>query len=331
MGDAGMPVHTRVNSQRGRRPHSTGRWSEGLASWTDGETAFISVAFSWRVPDAYMCALHYRDQGLQVRVGGPGVFRLQRFSLMGQEYRLTDVAEIGGTIPDAIVHHNPMATNASRGCDVGCWHCIVPAMDGRTYTLLPDFPVRPILCDNNLSGLPADYQEHIVSRYRAERIPLLDANSGFEPRTFDRDVFERWRGINKGPWRFGFDDHGDEASVERVMKMLRGEGIPPRRLRIYVLIGNEPRDACMDRIQKVIAWGGEPHVQPFMKLVTPIKVPHVRFDWTHQDLRDVARWANTRVWKYCNFADYDRNRPGKGGRTEEPSGTGDLFTDEEAA
>ena len=39
--------------------------------------------------------------------------------------------------------------------------------EGREFTLRPDFQVRPILCDNNLSALPAEYQKHIIDRYRA--------------------------------------------------------------------------------------------------------------------------------------------------------------------
>jgi hypothetical protein len=93
-------------------------------------------------------------------------------------------------------------------------------MDGKTFTLMPDFPVRPILCDDNLSALPADYQQHIVARYIAAGVPLLDANSGFEPATFDDEVFARWRPILKGPWRFGYDETTEGANVERVFKML---------------------------------------------------------------------------------------------------------------
>ncbi len=163
-----------------------------------------------------------------------------------------------------------------------------------------------ILCDNNLSAVPADFQDHIISRYRAESVPLLDANSGFEPRTFDNEVYARWRVINQGPWRFAFDDQPEREDVRRVMHMLRAE--PAKRKRVYVLIGNEPFEACMERIREVIAWGGEPHVQPYIKLNALEKVPHVRFDWTEQKLRDVARWANGFVWRSAPFDEYDRSR-----------------------
>lgn len=272
-----------------------GSWVDGLAEWTEDDTAYLSIAFTWRLDDAYMRALWYRAQGYKVRAGGPGIFTRKHY--------LADVAEIGGDIPDAIVRHNPQATIASRGCPVGCWFCIVPKMEGRDFTLLPDFPVRPILCDNNLSALPAEYQDHIVARYQATGVPLLDANSGFEPRTFDEEVLARWTPINRGPWRFAYDDAADGEHVERVMRMLAQ--VSPRRKQVYTLIGNEPFDACMHRIKQVIGWGGEPYAQPYMKLNALTYRPHVRFDWTEHELKRVQRWVNGRVWRKTDYEHYD--------------------------
>lgn len=276
-------------------------WSGGLAEWFDGETVYLSIVFTWRIADAYKRAVWYRSQGYKVRVGGPAIFV--------RKHDLEKVAEIGGDIPDAISRHNPMATIASRGCPVGCWFCIVPKMEGKEFTLLPEFPVRPILCDNNLSALPADYQQLIIDRYRAENVPLLDANSGFEPITFTPDVYARWREIlnsGGGPWRFAYDELKERSEVFRVFKMLSGE--PQKRKRVYVLIGNEPFADCMRRIEEVIANGCEPHVQPYIKLNALERIPKVRFDWTEQKLRDVARWANGWVWKRAPFSEYDRSR-----------------------
>lgn len=282
---------------------SASKWVGGLAEWEDGETVFLSVAFTWRLDDAYMRAVFHRARGMKVRAGGPALF------LTKMQHRLADVAEIGGEIHDAIRYHNPLATFASRGCPVGCWFCIVPAMEGRSFSFIPDFPVRPILCDNNLSALPPDYQDHIIARYRAEGVALTDANSGFEPITFLPDVYARWRGLineGRGPWRFAYDETKERADVLRVMRMLSDE--PQKRKRVFVLVGNEPFEDCMRRIQEVIDHGCEPHVQPFMKLNALERKPHPRHDWTPQLLADVARWANGWVWKKAPFSEYKRDR-----------------------
>lgn len=287
----------------------TGAWHNGPAEWVIGDTAYLSVVFTWHLPQAYSRAVWRRMEGFKVRAGGPALFTAKAKAF------LSPAAEVGGDYPEAVTRHNPMATFASRGCPVGCWFCIVPAMEGRGFTLLPDFVPRPVLCDNNLSALPADYQDHIVARYRAADVPLLDANSGFEPRTFDEEVFRRWKPINRGAWRFAYDDQGDGPHVERVMRMLRAAGVSPRRVRVYVLIGNEPMAECLARIRRVIDWGGEPHAQPVMKLNTFVKRPQVRFDWSEQNLRDMARWCNGRFWKYVPFDGYRRSaRSDRNGR-----------------
>lgn len=300
-------------------------WVGGFAEWTDGDTAYLSVAFTWLLDQAYARALWYRALGYKVRAGGPALFLVK----MQHELAGMDGVQIGGDVPEAVTRHNPDATFFSRGCDVGCSFCIVPAMEGRTFTLIPDAPVRPVLCDNNLSGLTAKYQQHIIDRYVAEGVSLRDANSGFEPRTFTPDVYARWAPLvnaGRGPWRFAYDEMAERQEVLAVMRMLEAE--PARRKRVYVLIGNEPFAECMQRIQEVIDGGCEPHVQPVMKLATLVKEPWVRHDWTAQRLRDVARWANGWVWKKAPFAEYDRSQKNSVEVYDSRQG---LFTFEEAA
>ena len=94
--------------------------------------------------------------------------------------------------------------------------------------------------------------------------------------------------------------------MERVCRMLKG--YRPGRKRVYVLIGNEPFQACMDRILQVIAWGCEPHVQPVMKLNALTRRPWVREElgWNEQLLREVARWENRWLWRRIPFEAYKK-------------------------
>ncbi|HEY1433210.1 MAG TPA: hypothetical protein VGF39_16510, partial [Stellaceae bacterium] len=108
-----------------------------------------------------------------------------------------------------------------------------------------------------------------------------------------------------GPWRFGFDEQGEGAAVERAFRVLRD--VPARKKQVYTMIGHEPFEVCMDRIRKVIAWGGEPYAQPFLKLNALEKIPAIRHDWTAEKLRHVQRWVNRWLWRYTPFEDYDAN------------------------
>ena len=277
------------------------KWIGGLAQWEDGDTVYLSVAFTYLLDKAYAMALFADATGKRVVAGGPALF------LVKMQHELAEIAEIRKDYPDAIARHNPLATFASRGCPVGCYFCIVPKMEGEEFTLLPDFPVRPILCDNNLSALPAKYQDYIIERYNAEGVKLIDANSGFEPITFTEDVYLRWKPLIRaggGPWRFAFDTTDEAPQVRRVMAMLKDE--QPKHKRVYVLIGNEPYAECMARIQEVIDNGCEPHVQPLLKVVAMSRDPLPQNGWTTQKQKDVARWANARVWRHGPFEEYDR-------------------------
>jgi hypothetical protein len=290
---------------------TSGEWAKGVVHWRDGRTAYLSVVFTWHLPKARKIAEYYRAIDCRVIAGGPaftthlkyldGIAEVPTKRVMRRDKLVEVPGDIRG---DAVHRHNPMATFASRGCSLNCAFCIVPLLEGG-LSPLPDFEPRPVLCDNNLSALPADYQRHIIERYTRAEMPLLDANSGFEPTTFDDEVFARWKPIVKGPWRFGFDEATEGEAVQRVCHMLRE--VSPRMKQVYVMIGREPFDVCMDRIQKVLAWGAEPYVQPFIPLNALEKKPKVAFDWTEQKLADVQRWINGHAWrKVPDFADYNR-------------------------
>jgi hypothetical protein len=139
----------------------------------------LSVIFSWHAPIALevargtptaRCGAAGRacsrsPTGGRSRPGGTVRGLDQRFERQRGDYRMTF---------------------ASRGCPVGCWFCIVPKLEGLTFTLDWDFTPAPILCDNNLSALPGDFQDHILARYVETGTKLADCNSGFEPKRLHR-------------------------------------------------------------------------------------------------------------------------------------------------
>lgn len=257
----------------------------------------VSVIFTWHAPIAREIA--WRVEGLsEVWAGGPGLFRLAEW--WKRETGLD--CQIGLDQRFELQRGNYRMTFASRGCPVGCHFCIVPKLEGKTFTLDWDFEPAAILCDNNLSALPVDFQEHILRRYRESNTKLVDANSGFEPMAFDGGTYERWRGQLRGVWRFAFDIMPEHRQVKRMMDILKAE--PAYKKQVYVLIGNEPIDTCYERARKVIEWGGEPYCQPEMPLDTLDKTPKVRHDWTLGKLRDFQRFYNRRLWRKLSIEQY---------------------------
>lgn len=267
----------------------------------------VGVIFSWHAPIARDVALRVKDHA-EVWAGGPGLFALAKWWAEQTSLPL----QVGLDERFDKQRGKYKMTFCSRGCPVGCSFCIVPKLEGTTFKVDRGFVPAPILCDNNLSALPVEDQEFILRRYRETGTPLMDANSGFEPKTFDGGTFERWRGDLKGPWRFAFDEMSEAAEVEAMARVLKPVGA--RKKRVYVLIGLEPFVACYERARKVIEWGCEPFVQVFRPLtwLEEKSDPAPRFDWPDaRSLRDFQRYFNSpQIWRSASLQDYDP-RPGK--------------------
>lgn len=279
------------------------KWHKGIAEWIVNGVVHISVVFSWDADSAFQRCVWWKSQGYKVKVGGPGIWENKIRKMFD------DVAEWGEHYPQAVLHHNPDAVFATRGCHVGCWFCKVWQIEGKDYVPQVNFTPRPILCDNNLAAIEPEWQDAIIARYRESGCLMKDANSGFEPKSFTVQTYERWKGLiheGGGGWRFGYDETKERDEVIEMLKILKSES--RNKKRVYVLIGGEPFEDCMKRIQDVIDYGGEPYVQAVMKTTIRNKRPHVlvKYGWTLQRLRDVQRWANRWIWRKHSFDEYDR-------------------------
>lgn len=269
------------------------------------DAVYLSVIFSWHALIARQIAWRVKAAA-HVECGGPGMFALAAW--WKRETGLEVMRGVDRRFDQQRGQYK--MTFASRGCPVNCSFCIVPRLEGTDFTLDYDFQPAPVLCDNNLSALPVAFQEHVISRYQETGTRLMDANSGFEPRTFDEGTFQRWRAILRGPWRFAFDEQRERQYVEPMMAVLRE--LPAARKRVYVLVGNEPIASCYDRVRQVIAWGGEPYCQfvlPLNWLGDPTAL-RPRFDWTYQRGRDFCRYVNRYLWRYMPLSEYS-NRKGE--------------------
>lgn len=265
----------------------------------DVDLVALSVIFSWDAPRAREMALRLKDRA-EIWCGGPGMFTLANW--WRKETGLEVVRGLDGRFDKQHGHYRYCF--ASRGCPVNCSFCIVWHLEGSAQTFDPNFIPALVLCDNNLSALAVEYQTHIIQRYQEFDVLLEDANSGFEPRYFTEETYQRWKPLMRTAkaWRFALDETREFGDVERMMHILKEESA--RRKQVYCLIGNEPVEQCYARAQKIIEWGGEPWCQFVLPLnllddpALPSARVKLRCDWqSYQQGKDFCRYYNKHFWR----------------------------------
>lgn len=280
--------------------------------YDDFDAVWISAIFSWDVPYLIHHARAALSLGKDVQVGGPGTFGVR-----GYIYDYTHLTP--QSTPDARFERQPGQYEAvfwSRGCpakncslgfpkDGNPPICSVPEMEGWKFTLYDDVTPAPVIMDNNLSALPRAHQELIVERTLAAGFPEVDANSGFEPRSFRPWTAELWKRLPLKAWRFAYDELAERDAVLRMMQILDEAGVSRKKRHIYCLAGNEPMQDCELRVREIQSWGSLPYVQrrrPLNWMVGPLPT---LFDWTEQKLIDFQRWGN-RLSGGMTFGEYKR-------------------------
>jgi hypothetical protein len=260
----------------------------------------FSCVFSWDLPALAEQATIAKGHG-EVWIGGPAVtFHNDNWRWVKERTGIEPTRGIDERFEEEPVDC-PMVY-FSRGCPAytsACGFCPVPKLEGTKFRFYPNAKPARLLLDNNLSALPVDYQEYIIRRYRDEwRGGKVDCNSGFEPHTFTEETLKRWEAFPLQCWRFGYDDLSEREQSLEMMRLLGSHGYRGKRVRVYTLIGNEPKEACRQRILEVIDHGFEPcpqRLRPLNWRGGPLPTLH---DWTEPDLIAWQRFYTCpQLWK----------------------------------
>ncbi len=261
----------------------TTRWPSTFIEWTEDKTAFLSVPFTWDLPAVHQRAAWLACEGYHVRVGGPAV-------LLMPDY-LAGVAEIGGEV-DALPRHNPDATFTSRGCIRRCPFCAVPRIEGELREL-DDWPVRPIVCDNNLLACSRVHFDKVIDRLK----PLtgIDFNQGLDARlltNYHADRLAELDCIVRLAWDWSGSETGNAFMT--AYERLRRAKIPKARIQVYVLIGyKDTPEGALFRLRTCRNMGIWPNPMRYNPLDALARDTYVGEYWTDDLLRQYMRyWAN---------------------------------------
>ena len=239
--------------------------------------------FTWDLPQAYSRAVWLREMDYHVQAGGPAVKLMPDY--------LADVAECNRMAVDALPWHNPAATFTSRGCIRRCPFCAVPKIEGDLMEL-DDWPVRPIVCDNNLLACSVAHFDKVVDRLK----PLsgIDFNQGLDARLIDASVARKLAALR---WirfvRLACDSQAQKRPVATAINNLRAAGYSGG-IFCYVLVTDI--DDALDRVEFLRGLKVDPFAQPFR---APDGTP------PSKEQRRFARWVNHKaIFKTVKWNEY---------------------------
>jgi len=190
----------------------------------------------------------------------------------------------------------------TRGCIRSCGFCIVRQKEGyiKEHAEVEEF-LNPkskiiVLLDNNFLALSSHIKK--LQKY-IDRSWIMDFNQGLDIRLINKENAKLLRNIKHlKQIRFSWDLMNYGKEVKEGLKILIKAGIKPYRIMVYVLCNyNTNFKEDMYRFEELVNLG----VDPFIMI----------YENGNKKIRDFARWVNKRLYKVCDWEDYNRRTDNK--------------------
>lgn len=270
------------------------QWRKDVAAWKIGKTLYVSVPFTWLLPKAKEIIKKHSGP---VLAGGPAVYLMPDY--LG--------VEVGRECPTVrpLDFHNPLATFTSRGCVNNCGFCAVPKIEGGLKEL-DAWPVRPVVCDNNLLACSAAHFNRVIDRLKP--LPYVDINQGLDARRFKTHHTRRLAELKGVKIRFAFDHLGVESEVMDAISLARAHGFSLRSIGVYVLIGfKDTPESARYRLETIRALGIRPNPMRYQPLGALEKNRHASPEWTASELARMQRYYSRLRW--LEHIPYEQYKP----------------------
>ncbi len=234
------------------------KWPCGPTRWIENKVLYVSVPFTWNLPDLAVDFAHRDMEYDRIMVGGPAV------ALMPDFFAGMDHVTVGTSMPGVLQRVNALATRTTEGCPNKCGFCGVKRIEP-VWRELPDWPDCPVLCDNNLLESSTAHFDRVMDRL--EKHGWCDFNQGLDCRLLTGHHAERIGRVKGAIVRLALDSMSvadewlDAADLLHLFKTAKS------RVRSYVLCGfNDDPIEAWKRCELVENWGAMPLPQWFHEL-----------------------------------------------------------------
>jgi len=236
-------------------------WPKRPTQWIKDRILYISIPFTWNLPEVRSILTQKSFFWDRAVVGGPGV------SLGGDHFCDLEHVSMGPWHMEGVLQKvNSMATKTTMGCIRKCDFCAVPKIESVYFKNglceLKDWPDLPILIDNNLLAASKKHFNKVIDRLKKHTKPLdgngstADFNQGLDARLLKKHHATRIAEIKKPLVRLAFDSWGSNNQWISAFENLRNAGLPLRAIRSYVLVGFDSGvDDAWQRCRHVSSFG----------------------------------------------------------------------------
>jgi len=274
------------------------QWPKSAFYWRedDGEYSFCSIPFTWELPKVRK---FIKKRGGLWRVGGPAC------DLMPDYFKDMSNVRSGGGRDGVLQMIAPYATRTTVGCPRSCQFCgIGRKLIEPIFTELPDWPDKPVLCDNNLLAASEGHLGRVFDRLRWWG--WADFNQGLDCRKITRQIAAQINSIGKPLVRVSLDGWSVKEAWDRAIHYLIEAGVAKSRIRSYVMIGyGDSPDRDVERIQyaKNILNPASVGAMWFHELdamnANKATMRQLAMGWTDRLRVDVMRWSYGKCKKYA--------------------------------
>jgi len=268
-------------------------WKKGIATWIVHRTLYISVPFTWLMPEAERLREAWLEKNRRNKalIGGPGTMQ---------------PSECPGFEP--LLFHNPCATFTTRGCVNNCKFCAVPKLEPE-FIELPTWRPAPLICDNNLLASSFKHIERVIES--CKHFDLVDFNQGLEAKRFTPEIADLF-GTIRCKIRFAFDHWGEETEVHDAIKLCRER--TTTNITVYCLIGfNDTPEDARARLELIHSWKAETapmRYQPIDGEYSLRKNSYVAPGWTEAELQRMTRYYfRQSAFRHIPYEEFDVRVP----------------------
>jgi len=267
-------------------------WPKGPTSWIEDRHLFVSVPFTWNLPDIRAAASQRSFFWDGVTVGGPAVKLSRRFK---NPFRWPDGVTVDyGDIDGVLERVNPRAMRTSMGCVNSCGFCGVPIIEPKFYEWRIH-TATPIICDNNFLACSETHRRCVYNCLNQHPFDVqIDFNQGLDARRLS-GWDARWLKKLGAMCRLAYDTEAVGDDVRNAYGRLRAAGVIKKNISFYALVGwlDTPEQAwkrCLEieswKVHCCPMWFHELDALEWNQVTEKQKA----LGWTNQKRLDIMGW-----------------------------------------